>query len=186
MAIVRNYNELGSFTNESGTLRVTDPTTPKNHWAAQTFPAIPGNWHAANCVRYIPQWGTRSGLIAIKHESVPSFKLFDDVYLNKDHIHYRAGWEVLSKDVFADCAMIGFFDNDYFGLTNPVAGHPVDIIRPEDTFEDECANLTMSKQLGGVMTYGAVSRSGIGDGFYACIIHRNNKQQIDAACVLFL
>lgn len=54
-----------------------------------------------------------------------------------------------------------------------------------DFYEIIC-DLSLGEHEGGCNDYGAVSKSGIGDGAYPLYVHRNKKGEITACCVKFL
>lgn len=49
-----------------------------------------------------------------------------------------------------------------------------------------CCRLTLSKQMAGVIPYGAVSSSGVGDGRYDCFVRRESNGEGVMACLLYM
>ena len=159
---------IGTFTNESGKLRVSDPCYVKETWCAGVLDAKPGQYRAFS-VRCQQEPGYISRLL-VCHE---------------DHLAPLPGsslWKLQDIDVGVDSGQAGVFDERYYRDDTTVS----DSDRSPDGYticEDEpwysiCCDRTLSIDKAGVIPFGAVSSAGYGDGSYSCFAVKKNDEVI--------
>lgn len=81
---------------------------------------------------------------------------------------------MIEDDVGVDSGQFGFFDES--------------IYRTYDSFYDECVDVVISEELGGVIADGKgfVSRAGFGDGGYTLTIHNNVDGKAEKLEIVFI
>ena len=156
------YNDgvhLGQFEITSGRMIVTDPCYDKGTWCAGILDAVNGTWDAYLGVTDAGTWGMRVTEIEVHHSK---------------ESHHSIPWENVEFEVGVDSGQAGFFDESLYpeslGDTN---------------FYDNVCDLTLGKERGGILPFGAVSRSGYGDGGYDCLVKRKNGNVV-AAKIVFI
>jgi len=182
------WKNLGQFTMETTTMRVSDPCYNKDVWCCGVLEdCITGTWNAYIKEGEYYEFGKRIGLLVVQH-----------VNCQRDLKNLRAIMRFCPVDftntnlvVGVDSGQAGFFDDKYYNDTESV-----DLENLETDFSDSswgepcwyhaCCDLTLSKQRAGVIPYGAVSSSGMGDGTYQCFVHYNDDGLVDMAILSFL
>jgi hypothetical protein len=153
-------NDLGTFSVNSETLRVTDPCYNKNTWCAGDLKKVKnGEWKANTLVfsAGLTGWGPRNAELRIfLPGEIPTTK-----------------WTKSKIDVGVDSGQAGFFAN-----------YPEE--PRDDGWYDNICDLSLSRYEGGVIQDGVVSRSGFGDGGYKCYYRKNNEGKIVSAKIVFI
>lgn len=138
------------------------------------------------------------------------------VFSDDKHIHWNRDWNNPDIDVGVDSGQAGFFDERMYQqplsildeqdlvkkmgeLTDAGRLEEASVIRDQlqsrlselsneygDQWYTVCCHLTMSKQSAGVIPYGVVSSSGIGDGGYDCFVHQDSNGEGVMACLLYM
>jgi len=150
---------IGSFENKTGTMDVTDPGYDKDSLCRTQFPCLPGKYNVYVDVRRCRGWGIRVHTLKIVHESY-------DGENNRFGTWKPKLWNGAAIGV--DAGLCGFFDNkpDYpCGDFNDPGEY--DELNPE-TWSQMCD--LVDKKNHAVLSYGAFSTSGIGDGVYPCYV----------------
>jgi hypothetical protein len=161
---------VGSFENRTGTMDVTDPCYDKDVWCRSKFYCVPGIYNAYIDIRHCSGWGARVHSLRVVHE----------FYDNKGGRYSACIWKprYFNAVIGVDSGLCGFFDNkpDY-GKHSGKGGRPSgDPLNPH-TWEDVCDLLysgTESRDYA-VLSYGAFSSSGVGDGRYPCYVWCGEK-----------
>jgi hypothetical protein len=163
---------VGTFELGSNILRVTDPVYPKDAEGAGTFAAAAGTWSVSVLVGPT-SWRRRVKQLRIRHADTPP-AVFDDL----------TTFSRLETVADVDSGQCGFFDDTRY----PV--EPEQFECEDGTFYDQCCQITGDLQLQGAAAlhegFGAVARSGFGDGSYEVLVVRNEQDQVVAACLLFI
>jgi len=144
---------LGDFQIESGKVFVSDPCYDLDTWCAKVVENVKnGTWLAK--VETMQTWGERVSKLVCYHQSIgyPERLLFEKV----------------EADIGVDSGQAGIFDLNHFKKDSDVDGLPresKEIIRKEEPWYSYCCDRTLSK-MAGVIPFGVVSSSGLGDGSY--------------------
>ena len=167
-------SNLGSFEVTSGKLIVSDPCYPPGTWCMGELANVRnGTWFAEALITDCDFWGNRVSKLTIRHSEYPSRKALSR--------------RKASFGVAVDSAQAGFFDavhyNDSTILTHKASESWSD---GENEWYDFCCELTLSERMGGVLPYGAVARSGYGDGCYKCWYYTNDAMEVVLAEIRFL
>lgn len=105
------------------------------------------------------------------------------IMLDGVFVHYKEGWEICDFSVSVDSGQAGVFDSAHYHDDSVSAGMP----GPEHDFDtvwyNHCCDLTLGEQQAGVIP---VSSSGLGDGCYTALQHKNEQGQVDGIVILFL
>jgi hypothetical protein len=144
--------KLGSFTVESGKIRITDPCYKKNedHLSLQ-LEALNGKWKAI--AYYINK---RCEMLYAFHEKA-------SVRQNLEYV----------GNIPVDSGQAGIFDDKYYQdatsieyTPNFTADWEDDPNDPHGNWYKQCCELTLSEKKAGVIPFGCVASSGYGDGIY--------------------
>jgi hypothetical protein len=164
--------DLGTFEVKSGRLLVTDPCYKIGTWCQGTLESVRnGTWHACVERQNLNDWGIRNWKIRITHSD----------FLNKKP-------DVATDiDVGVDSGQAGFFDRAEYPKGNP------DTNPLFQAFYDKICKITWGDfdqsdddfPNAGILPFGVVSSSGVGDGGYKCYTSRVNNE-IVAAEIRFL
>lgn len=185
----RNLN-LGTFKLTQDVMRVSDPGYAKDVWCSATIKdCLPGPWQAHAVIKDEGDWGDRISKLMVLHDSSPEvLDLLQQVSVSGDGRTMTAPTCLeYARDltIGVDSGQAGFFDEVNFSVDSSVPD-----FEEEADFGSKwysyCCHLTLCEDQAGVLPYGAVSSSGLGDGSYDLFIHRNNKEQVDGMCLLFL
>lgn len=142
-----DFEPIGQFEIKSGSVRVTDPCYERGTWCAGTIDEVKnGVWEA---FIKMDSYDGRVAELAVFHKDIPN-KLVKD-----------SNWLEQGIDVGVDSGQAGVFDDELYpeGETGEYGD--------EDSFYGKCCQLTIDKG-SGTLSFGAVSRSGYGDGSYIC------------------
>ena len=162
---------LGTFENESGVLRVSDPCYDKDVWCASTMNALNGTWKS----KIVYQDGQVAAILC-HHESL------DDIEPDS-HL-----WKFEST-AGVDSGQCGVFDDKYFRCDSQVYGLTREhdkIICDDEPFYSFCCDRTLGEKQAGVLPYGAVSSSGYGDGSYKVVSVTNEDELVTAVLIDYL
>lgn len=158
------FTNIGSFQVTSGAVVVTDPCYEEDENSSNRIEVPNGTYNAYVDVvgnEITRGWGNRvANLIIMKSGYAP------ETY--KAHQVIDATFEV-----GVDSGQAGVFDASKVHLTN------------SEDYDSWCS-LSSSKNHSGVMSYGAVSSSGYGDGGYRCCILKNSSGVVEGIVVVFI
>lgn len=156
---------LGTFEVISGKLRVTDPCYTKDTWCSGVLDNVAiGKWSAYTEISDAGSWGKRVATLTVMHESISNTR----------------NWSLTDIDVGVDSGQAGFFDESFY--PEGKVGEYDDL----DSFYGQVFQMTLSENRAGVIPFGAVSRSGYGDGSYNCFVCRNDDGLVVAAKIEFI
>jgi len=147
--------ELGTFDVTSDRLIAGDPGCPLDgEDAARTArPARRGSWKATVVRIDVDDWGTRNAELIVVHSEARG----------------APSWRRQPGTLGVDSGQVGVFDRPHYGDDTlvPKDHHwkdkPID---PKQPWYSLCCEQTLSQCGAGVVPFGAVSSSGIGDGGY--------------------
>jgi len=163
-----------AFQVTSGALRVTDPCYEMDVWCAETIENVcNGTWFAN--VGYDQRGNV--AYLAIRHESAA---VIDNTS--------ASGWQSADQEdvsIGVDSGQAGFFDlapykaqADTKGDASQDAAHTA--------FYNRVCEITNAKKPFGVIEFGAVSRSGYGDGDYRLFMRRDAEGSLIVAMIVFI
>lgn len=145
--------QIGTF-QISGPLMLSDPCYEKDTWCAiYQLPAKQGIWQSLIHLDYTPGWGKRVKTLFAFHTAHP---------INVETV----AWTLLEGEVGVDSGQAGIFDENLFP----------DMPQKTD-FYDQCCDLTINKHAG-VLPFGVVAQSGLGDGGYEAFVVYEKKKII--------
>jgi hypothetical protein len=159
---------LGTFEVSGSKIRVSDPCYDRDVWCAGILEnCAPGGWSASLLMSDEGTWGTRVKELIIRHQDWMS-----ENPTEKSDVH--AG---------VDSGQCGFWDDALYpdGERRYDAGewyHTVSQL----TFDE----VNPRTRYGGVISFGALSQSGYGDGGYNVYVDRNSLGQIVAAKIDYI
>jgi hypothetical protein len=158
---------IGTFEVNSGFIRVTDPCYTPDTWCAGDFEARNGTWNAEIVYSEDNSWGRRVVELHIWHTGIR--------YARSAHL-----FKELIIDVGVDSGQCGFFDSEEY-KTNQGG----DFDDKESFYGKVCALTLQESDPAGVISFGAVSSSGPGDGSYRVSIIESDGKAV-AAKVVFI
>lgn len=183
---------LGEFEVELGEVVVSDPChkdvkpqkgfsfqgilkkVKKGTWTAEVIKVGKGS-QREKATGLSLEWGTRCAELRIFHES---------------HVGGNdCAWEPQNFGVGVDSGQAGIFDRKHYRDDSIVPSNyqwrdwSLD---SEEPWYSLCCDKTISDPEAGVIPYGAVSRSGFGDGLYHCFVCRDENGQITAIKIVFI
>jgi len=163
-----------AFQVTSGALRVTDPCYEMDVWCAETIEDVRnGTWLATTG---FDQRGNVACLM-IRHESAEAIDSANaSCFRSTDQEDVSIG---------VDSGQAGFFDLAPYKAQADTRGDA-----SQDTahsaFYNRVCEITNAKKAFGVIEFGAVSRSGYGDGDYRLLMRRDAKGSLIAAMIAFI
>lgn len=166
-------NTVGTFTVESGKLIVSDPCyqVDKEEDLQIILSNVKnGKWTAL--ISYTPDEAVES-LLVFYGEKKPSGK-----------------WHVNDKQIGVDSAQAGIFDLKAFGRDDAIQYevknvHDIEINEVGLKYYVACADMVASDSQGGVVSGGAVSMSGYGDGMYEVKVKYNISKEVVGVMIGF-
>lgn len=181
------YTKVGQFTLEQSVMRASDPCYDKTVWCCGTVPdCLTGTWDAAVVYVNYDGWGTRVSLLIAKHASLPSFSICDDVRVDDEYVHFGRKWTRCEFEVGVDSAQAGLFDDSKYQDQKQLNEMPAPKAHfGDDRWYNQCRDLTMSDMQAGVLPFGVVSSSGVGDGGYIALKHQNGNGKVDCVLIVF-
>lgn len=174
--------ELGTFEMTSNTIFVSDPCHPieasvtdggyteDGDLSLVLTPAKQGNWKAT---------------VYYSEDEVVTKLVATHIEANED-----PDWIKVDKGIEVDSGQAGIFDSAIYGK-DEVISYEVKNIFDIDMDEEglkfyvACCDLTGEEDQAGVIIGGAVSASGLGDGYYQVYIQRDTNNQIVGALIDF-
>ena len=167
--------ELGTFELESGELIVSDPCYHSDSELSSLHGRLShaknGRWQARVKKAVAGDWGNRCIELIINHETS-----YADI----------SSWNKTEALIGVDSGQTGFFDVQHFGESADVPkGFEAekDLIDPTDLWYSLCCRQTLSELGAGVVPFGVVSSSGLGDGGYELYSHEVNGKTVAARLV---
>jgi len=165
-----------TFQVESGSLYVTDPCYDKGTWCQALLDNVRnGTWRMHMEHTNEGDWGRRVSELICAHEKAGILR-----------------WEKHPADIGVDSGQAGVFDAAHYKNDADYEGFkfewPESPLTGEGAFYDACCDVTLceTKDGGGVVPFGAVSRSGFGDGGYDLYIAKDEDGQIVATKIVFI
>lgn len=163
MLKVNSSEYLGQFKVKSNTLRVSDPVHDKNAWLSGVIEDVKnGTWEA---FMKLDITGSKVSELIVFHKDTPS------KFIKNDR------WDEQDIEIGVDSGQCGIFDDDKY----PNEKGNVNIT---DSFFGQCAQMT-NADFGGILDFGAVSCSGIGNGSYYCYTMEDHEG-ITAVKIVFM
>lgn len=146
--------ELGTFEITSGSAIISDPCYTSDTWCSYEIKCQNGQYTASVTKKGAGSWGER----IFELEAILSTKLSS----------YNYWKDVQEADIGVDSGQAGIFDankycRDEFIKGSDFGSEPWDCDGP---FYSACGSHTLSDKSAGVLSFGAVSASGYGDGSY--------------------
>lgn len=168
--------DLGTFSQVSSTMLVTDPCYEKGTWCTGEFEALTGTWHARVVRRDDTHSGMRNAILIIAHDSVA---------LDSLNLANLLEWEELDNSIGVDSGQAGFFDKNQYPQDPDT--------QPENsstqTWYERVCDITLEDEAGnaGIAPdeFGVVSQTFWGDGGYPCFVMRNEAGQVMASVMVF-
>ena len=154
---------LGDFQIESGMVFVSDPCYELDTECAKLVENVKnGKWIAEIETKKV--WGERVSKLRCYHVSVK----------HGDRIE----WETVSADIGVDSGQAGVFDYDHFKKDSDAEGlireSKKEIICKDEPWYSMCCDRTLNESGAGVIPFGVVSSSGLGDGTYICEVAKED------------
>jgi len=180
------WKKLGDFTMETSTMRVSDPCYTKDVWCSGTLEnCAAGTWTANIKIGEYHTFGRRVALLVVRHKDCQR----DLKFLRAVGLQCPKGFYLMDDLVGVDSGRAGFFDDKYYGTSAGTTEPRNDFankIEEAEYWFDACCDATLSDKRAGVLPYGAVSQSGMGDGEYLCYFHENEAGLVDMAILRYL
>lgn len=170
---MKNYktHPIGEFRIESGKVLITDPCYyHEEHSGQDGVSAKKGSWKAYVLEVNDEDWGNRITLLYAHHENFRNAKLG------------QAGWLQLEYGTGVDSGQAGFFDLQYFNDAEQITAPLDNPLTGKNLWYDYCCHQTLDTEIGaGVIPFGVVSSSGLGDGFYPAFGQKDGDELIALA-----
>jgi hypothetical protein len=166
--------KIGTFTLESGVMRVTDPCYTKD--GGFTFEALPGEWIAR--ILYSDHEARVSALIVTHSDFANEGGTFIPSG-DEDSNYEPLSIEGKVVTVGVDSGQAGFFDDAKY------PEEPGDYEGPS-FYHDACEATDTPDQAGIVSGFGVASSSGYGDGGYECSVIRTVESKVVSAILTFI
>ena len=162
---------LGTFEVISGRMAACDPCYKTKDWCRGVLENVKkGTWEACILTKDCKQFGLRVVGIKVKHVYASNPIRIDDTH--------EAGFHV-----YVDSGQAGFFDEQHYGDNSLIDSYEHAYGEP---WYNKCCDITLGENMAGVIPYGAVSRSGFGDGEYECRVKTDENGEIDYARIEFM
>jgi len=153
---------LGDFHIESGEVFVSDPCYDLETECAKIIDNVKnGEWIAEIETKKV--WGERVSILRCWHKSVFPRRAVE--------------WEVISTDIGVDSGQAGVFDIEHFKKDSDAEGlvrESKEIICKDEPWYSMCCDRTLNEIGAGVIPFGVVSSSGLGDGQYTCEVAKQD------------
>lgn len=162
-------HDLGTLEVESGFLIVTDPCYNSEHYSESSCIAVKKGTYAAKVLNVDDNdWGNRCGSLLIYHQDHP--------------VDFESPvWQDIDKGTGVDSGQAGFFDLRYFNDASVVTETIEKPLTGDNVWYDLCCDRTLNGVGAGVIPFGAVSSSGVGDGYYNALAAYHNGEIIALA-----
>lgn len=171
MSKITQWNTLDTFTIESGKVNVSDPCYhEERNEGIENHPDVKkGQWTArVAMVDDEDSYGGRNALLIAHHVDHP-------IDLES------ATWVEMETGVGVESGQAGIFDAHYFGDESVVDEEIENPLTGENKWYDLCCAKTTNEIGAGVIPYGCVSCTGLGDGFYKVYSHTQNDAVVAVA-----
>lgn len=173
----------------SGELMISDPCYTKGTWCQGSVEAKNGQWFPGAQVVNIDGWGHRVVELHAHHED-----FCRDSFERDMGELPQAEWERLPADIGVDSGQCGIFDMKHFRDDKVAEEAPrltkTDIGRGDGEEGGEwynlCCDRTLSFYSWGLIPYGVVSSSGVGDGSYDAFVSRNAAGEVIAVKIVYI
>jgi len=166
--------QLGTFECTSGKLVVSDPCYTLGTWCMGEVDALKGTWTAEVVTSEVEDWGNR--VLSLKAAHV-------------DH-QYRGCNQRADFEVGVDSGQAGIFDKSIYQKDEMVPRnfkHEGDIICRDEPWYSYVSDFTLREGCGaGVVHKGVVSRSGLGDGGYECMLFKTPAGLVAGIEIVFI
>lgn len=163
--------KLGSFAVGSDAIKASDPCYDDDTWCAGYFDALNGEWEAVAVISDERDWGHRVAELVVHHVDHTDASEFEKC-------EFEAG---------VDSGQFGFYDLNRWRTEGAGRGE----FGEKGSFYGDVCELTLDEKKkgipGGVINgFGAVTRSGYGDGGYSVYVVRGEDGKAVAAKVVFI
>jgi hypothetical protein len=173
----------------SGELVISDPCYSEETWCQGVVKAKNGKWYPNAETVNMEGWGNRVVTLVAGHEEFWSY-MSDDY--KEDFI--PPVWEKLPFSVGVDSGQAGIFDfshyrddsvvKEAYRLTKTHIGQ--DREGSGGDWYGMCCDRTLSFYKWGLIPYGVVSSSGLGDGMYSAFAVKNDEGEVIAVKIIFI
>jgi hypothetical protein len=153
---MKTVKELG-WVDLSEKVVVSDPCYDRDVWCMQTgVPVKPGRYKVFILLSNEKDWGVRVANLVLVHEDHQGSPQKD--------------WESVGSCIGVDSGQCGVFDDAVYPQSKD---HP-----NFEPFYEECCNLTLSKDMAGILANGkgVVTSSGFGDGSYELLAKKDGDR----------
>lgn len=178
----RDFTDIGTFTLESGVMRISDPCYKKDVWCTGTIPNCKtGKWEAVTAYYNDGLFGRRVSMLAARAvDGNASFDLLDEL----------GDLAVGDFEVGVDSGQAGMYDDATYGLDSIVESLPT----PDDIYGTGpgslwfscCCEASDAENCADVLPNGVVSRSGFGDGGYTAFYHIGKDKKVDLIAIQYI
>ena len=183
---VKNNGELtrlGTFELTGTVLRVSDPCYDRDVWCCGTIEDCkPGLWETAILRQDDGECGIQiTHLLGRQYQEGPEFSSIVRSLRGNNQ-----SWKECPFEVGVDSGQAGLFDETHYQDDSVFAGMPKSVFDDYSAWYSHCCDITLSPLGAGVLPFGAVSRSGFGDGGYAAYHHVDQDGKTDAVFIVFI
>lgn len=179
----RDFTDIGTFTLESGVMRISDPCYKKDVWCTGIIPNCrTGRWEAVTAYYNDGLFGRRVSMLAARAvDSSASFDLLDEL----------GDLAVGDFDVGVDSGQAGMYDDATYGLDSiaeslPTPPDKIYGTEPGSLWYSCCCEATDTEIRADVLPNGVVSRSGFGDGGYTAFYHIGQDKKVDLIAIQYI
>lgn len=164
--------QLGEFAVVSGQLTISDPCYDTDVWCKGDQPfARNGQWRSSILEVEIDDRGSRVAMLVAHHEACAVS--IDDLR-----------WQLTPIRVGVDSGQAGIFDSRFYKDASVAEGQlQAEYIRNNPWYA-MCCYQTNTATSAGIVPYGVVASSGLGDGSYSCYALREGDEVV-AMCIDF-
>lgn len=180
------FEDIGSFDLTQPIMRVSDPCYEKDVWCSLTLPNCKtGTWVAAVAYVDSDSWGRRVAALTVRHADGPSSMRFMDTgRLPSRPNRPMYDIKMFNEEAGVDSGQCGFFDDKFFG-DDDVCKNMTLIADYGNPWYNMCCDATSDGNKCGIVPYGAVSCSGVGDGGYP-LFYIEKDGRVVAAMLQFI
>jgi hypothetical protein len=169
-----------NFVIKSGKIVLSDPCYDLGTWCQGVIDKVKnGVWIAE--IEDTTDFGGRISRLLAYHINFPTTS--DDIADDGELLPFEGG---------VDSGQFGYFDFDEYRSDESVQGVPrlaeqdQPIIREDEPFYSICCDRTLTKDMWGVIPFGVISSSGVGDGLYPTYGIKNGDGEYVAFTTIFL
>ena len=195
-------NKTGEITTPfevvSGKVRVTDPCYDIDTWCAASVENVKnGKWNAYVRKTDQGEWGERCSELFVWHADYEKDEVFGKITYeakgNDRVLEYKSGGMKsveISSEIGVDSGQAGVFDSKFYKDDKSIEGversGESEIICEDEPWYSICCDKTLGEQGWGTIPYGAISRSGYGDGGYDAFKCLNSKREVVGIRIVFI